>query len=61
MVDVQRGPMKLKLQIWDLPGTDRCHQFVHSYLRVAECAMIGYDITDWESFESVYKWVSVEG
>ena len=45
--------MKICLQIWDTAGQDRFRTITQSYLRGAAGAILIYDITNKESFESL--------
>ena len=42
---------KIKLQIWDLAGQERFRNVVKNYFKRAHCIILGYDITDKESFD----------
>ena len=44
------------LQIWDTAGQERYKSLTKSYFKGAKGAMIVYDITDTNSFESVNEW-----
>ncbi len=45
------------LQLWDTSGSERFRSITRSYYRNAICALIVYDITDKESFDSVSQWI----
>ena len=46
----------VKLNIWDTAGQERYKSITASYYKGAKGAMIVYDITKKDSFESVNKW-----
>jgi Ras-related protein Rab-1A len=48
----------VKLHIWDTAGQERFAQVTTHYYRGADGAILVYDITNRESFESVENWVS---
>jgi len=45
------------LSIWDTAGQERFHSLGPIYYRDADGALLVYDITDFESFAKVQKWV----
>ena len=45
----------IKLIIWDCPGQQKLRNTVKSYFKEAHCTILGYDITDKESFEETKK------
>lgn len=47
----------VSLSIWDTAGQERFHSLVPIYYRDANGAVLVYDITDYESFSRVRKWV----
>ncbi|EGC28686.1 Rab GTPase [Dictyostelium purpureum] len=49
---------QIKLQIWDTAGQEKFRSITRAYYRGAACAMIVYDITRRESFESLASWLS---
>ena len=44
---------KIKLQIWDTCGQARFRNINESYYKGAHCIVIGYDVTDKNSFDSI--------
>ena len=44
---------KLKLRIWDTAGQERFYKITESYYKGAHCILIGYDVTDKHSFDSI--------
>merc|ERR1711971_397523 len=49
---------RVKLQIWDTAGQERFRSVTRSYYRGACGALLVYDITDRDSFNSVSTWLS---
>lgn len=47
----------IKYEIWDTAGQERYYSLIPMYYRGAQVALIVYDITSKESFESAKKWV----
>jgi len=47
----------VKFQIWDTAGSERFHSLAPMYYRGALAAIIVYDISNYDSFERVQKWV----
>ncbi|CAL5978754.1 Rab2 [Hexamita inflata] len=50
-------PLKLKLQIWDTAGQEQFRSITRSYYRGAVGALLVYDITRRESFDSLEGWL----
>ncbi|KAJ8036537.1 Ras-related protein Rab-31 [Holothuria leucospilota] len=48
---------RVKLQLWDTAGQERFRSMAPMYYRKANAAFIVYDITSYESFDSVKSWV----
>lgn len=48
---------KTRLELWDTAGQERYRSLVPMYYRGAHSAIIVYDITSRESFQSAQKWV----
>ena len=46
-----------KLEIWDTAGCEKYKSLARSYYKNSTCAIIVFDITDNQSFESVNKWI----
>lgn len=51
------GDRPVHLSIWDTAGQERFHALGPIYYRDADGALLVYDITDYESFAKVRKWV----
>jgi small GTP-binding protein len=47
------------LQVWDTAGQEMYRALVPVYLRGANCALLLYDVTDQESFDSLGHWYSL--
>ena len=48
---------QLKMHIWDTGGSERFRTMVSLYYRDAAAAIICYDVTDENSFDSVSYWI----
>ncbi|GMF03974.1 hypothetical protein B5S31_g1145 [[Candida] boidinii] len=48
----------IRLQLWDTAGQERFRSLIPSYIRDSNVAIIVYDITNKESFQSVEKWIN---
>ncbi|XP_044127423.1 ras-related protein Rab-19 [Bufo gargarizans] len=48
---------KVKVQVWDTAGQERFRTIAQSYYRSAHGAIIAYDITQRQTFESVPHWI----
>merc|ERR1711924_57578 len=55
----QRHGLKLECQIWDTSVHERFRAITRCYFTAAMCVMLGYDITDFASFENIYIWVKM--
>ncbi|KAJ5077872.1 ras-related protein rab-5c [Anaeramoeba ignava] len=47
----------VKLQIWDTAGQERYHSLAPMYYRGSAAAIVVFDVTDRNSFETSKKWV----
>jgi Ras-related protein Rab-6A len=47
----------IRLQLWDTAGQERFKSLIPSYVKDSTVAVVVYDITDKNTFESVKKWV----
>ncbi|KAF9764698.1 Ras-related protein Rab-5A [Nosema granulosis] len=47
----------IKFEIWDTAGQERYNSLIPMYYRGAQVALIVYDITSRESFETAKRWV----
>ena len=48
----------VRLQLWDTAGQERFRSLIPSYIRDSHVAVVVFDITNRESFESTSKWIS---
>jgi len=46
------------LQLWDTAGQERFRSLIPSYIRDSHVAVVVFDITSRESFESTTKWIA---
>ncbi|KAH9411011.1 ras GTPase [Ordospora pajunii] len=51
----------VKFEIWDTAGQERYNSLIPMYYRGAQVALIVYDVTSVESFETAKKWVDELG
>lgn len=51
------GTDTIRVQIWDTAGQEQFHSLIPSYLRNSTIAVIVYDISNKESFESLEHWI----
>lgn len=51
------GDYIVKYEIWDTAGQERYYSLIPMYYRGAQVALIMYDVTSNESFETAKKWV----
>lgn len=47
----------VKYEIWDTAGQERYYSLIPMYYRGAQVALIVYDVTSQESFETAKKWI----
>ena len=47
----------VRLQLWDTAGQERFRSLIPSYINDSQVAVVCYDITSRQSFESVKSWV----
>ena len=45
------------LNLWDTAGQERFKSLIPSYIKDSAVAIVCYDITNTESFQSVDKWI----
>ena len=53
---------EIKLKLWDAAGQDRFKTISILYMKDSKCIILGYDVTDRESFESIkglYGWYNI--
>jgi len=55
--NVQIKDKIIKAQVWDTAGQERFRALAKSYYRGAVGALLVYDITNYESFKNVKKWL----
>ena len=46
----------IKLQIWDTPGQERFRTINSTYVKGSHCIILGYDVTDINSFKQIRKY-----
>ena len=51
--------LQLRLQVWDTAGQERFRCLIPSYIRDAEVALIVYDVTNADSFDSLEGWIQM--
>ncbi|KAJ3426601.1 ras and ef-hand domain-containing protein [Anaeramoeba flamelloides] len=51
------GDNKVTLQIWDTAGQERYNSLTSMYYRGAKGAIIIYDVTNYDSYESAKDWI----
>jgi len=49
--------LKVRIRVWDTAGQERFRSIVPLYYRGAQGALLIYDITNRDSFESIKRWV----
>ena len=49
---------KIKMQIWDTAGQERYKTITNAYYKGAKGALLVFDLTNKQTFESVDKWIS---
>eukprot|EP01091_Cochliopodium_minus_P014977 TRINITY_DN520_c0_g1_i1.p1 TRINITY_DN520_c0_g1~~TRINITY_DN520_c0_g1_i1.p1 ORF type:complete len:218 (+),score=68.09 TRINITY_DN520_c0_g1_i1:326-979(+) len=49
--------IKIKLQIWDTAGQERFQTVTNAYFRGSHGILLVYDITNYDSFTSINKWL----
>lgn len=54
---VQVEGKTVKAQIWDTAGQERYRAITSAYYRGAVGALLVYDITKWQTFENVQRWL----
>ena len=52
-----RDNKRVKLQFWDTAGQERFTHMTTSYYRGAHCCVLVFDITNPDSFFSLFKWI----
>ena len=53
---VQTDFGKIKLQIWDTSGQERFRAINSTYVKGSHCIILGYDVTDGQSFKQIKNW-----
>lgn len=51
------GKKDIRLQVWDTSGQDRFQASIPSYIRDCHVAIIAFEVTSREQFDSIEKWV----
>ncbi|KAM3134782.1 hypothetical protein pb186bvf_013107 [Paramecium bursaria] len=57
-IDMQVKGQQLKVHLWDTAGEEKFKSLLNLYYRDANAAIIVYDITQSETFDSVRNWLS---
>ncbi|KAH3764934.1 RAB GTPase protein B1C [Pelomyxa schiedti] len=52
------GDTVIKLQIWDTAGQEKFHSITRSYFRGSAGALLVYDVTRRDTFESIVDWLA---
>jgi small GTP-binding protein len=55
---IQLGDTRVKLQVWDTAGQEKFRVITKAYYRNAAGIIIGYDITNGESFVNTKRWIN---
>lgn len=50
---------KLTMDIWDTAGQERFYSIAPMYFRNANCCIFVFDVTDYESFMMINKWMKL--
>ena len=53
---VQTDFGKIKLKLWDVEGQERWHTLSSTYVKGSHCIILGYNVTDRQSFEEIRKY-----
>lgn len=56
-VDLQNMSKAVNLELWDLPGKESFMILNRMYLRDTNAALIVYDVTSMESYNTAQKWM----
>ncbi|CAE7817288.1 rab6, partial [Symbiodinium sp. CCMP2456] len=48
---------QIRLQLWDTAGQERFRSLVNGYIRDAAAAVVCYDVTNRQSFDSTTQWI----
>lgn len=57
MYGVLLGEKRIHLQLWNSAGQERFHSMTKCCLRGAAGAILVYDVTARETFDSLHRWV----
>lgn len=49
----------VKIYIWDISGDDKFKDIAKNYYRGADGVILVYDITDYLSFQQIFKWINI--
>uniref|UniRef100_A0A0A9Y1I5 Ras-related protein Rab-21 n=1 Tax=Lygus hesperus TaxID=30085 RepID=A0A0A9Y1I5_LYGHE len=55
--NINKGEIRVKLQVWDTAGQERFRSMAPMYYRNANAALLVFDITHPSSFSSIKSWV----
>ena len=53
---VQTDFGKIKLKLWDTAGQERFRNQYITYVKASDCIILGYDVTDGQSFKQIKNW-----
>jgi len=56
--NVKLGPHLIRLQLWDTAGQERYKTFTSTYFKDAQGIIFVYDITKYETFSNIERWIS---
>ena len=56
-IRVLKNDIIFKLYIWDTSGQEKFDAIIRAYFRNINCAIVLYDISDYNSFLNVEKWI----
>jgi len=56
-ISVRRGNRDIKIYLWDTAGQEKFANLINVYFRNLDGAMIIYDITNRNSYDSIEKWI----
>tara|TARA_B000000557_G_C20811995_1_gene460643 strand:- start:2483 stop:3088 length:606 start_codon:yes stop_codon:yes gene_type:complete len=54
---IERDNITINFEIWDTAGQERYHSLAPMYYRGARCAIVVYDMTNYNSFKKAKDWV----
>ena len=51
------GDKSMRLQLWDTAGQERFRSLIPNYIRDSSAAIIVFDVTNKQTFDSIQRWV----